>query len=133
MPIISISIPDKLLKEIDSYREEHGYSGRSELIREALREFLAQRPSRELLSRTIYSIIVVLTSHSQNPLVDKKVIDLAHEHSTLIKSFYHQTIDDENCVNIMVVESALSEAELLAKNLRRVNGEKHVWLIPLIF
>jgi hypothetical protein len=37
MTVVSVSMPDELLERIDSFADEHGYTGRSEVVREAAR------------------------------------------------------------------------------------------------
>jgi CopG family nickel-responsive transcriptional regulator len=40
MPVVSLSINDGLLEELDKVRDDLGYSGRSEVIRAAIRLLL---------------------------------------------------------------------------------------------
>ena len=40
MTVVSISMPDELLERIDEFADEHGYTGRSEVFREAGRNLL---------------------------------------------------------------------------------------------
>ena len=42
MPIVSISLTSKLLKKLDRFMKERGYSSRSEAIRDAIRDFLSE-------------------------------------------------------------------------------------------
>ena len=42
MSIVSISMPEALLERIDTFADEHGYSGRSEVFREASRKLLEE-------------------------------------------------------------------------------------------
>jgi len=42
MSIVSISMPEALLERIDTFADEHGYSGRSEVVREASRKLLEE-------------------------------------------------------------------------------------------
>lgn len=132
-PIISISIPENLLEKIDEVIKAHGYTGRSELIREALREYLAQKYSRELYTRDkIYGILIALTNHELRPSVDRKVIDLIHSFQSLIKSFYHQLLEKGWCLNIVVMETTWNEVQALMKMLRKTRGVDKVWFIPIL-
>lgn len=49
---ISISLPDDIKAEVDAFVREHGLS-RSDLVRQALREYLLIRRFRELRARMI--------------------------------------------------------------------------------
>jgi len=33
MAVVSVSMPDELLERLDQFAEEHGYTGRSEVVR----------------------------------------------------------------------------------------------------
>lgn len=131
MPIISISLPSNLLDKIDEYIREYGYTGRSELIREALREYLSQRFPEETFTGRIYAIVIILTNHELRPSVDQKVIDTIHTFQTMIKSFYHQLLEKGWCLNIAIVESTWNEIQLLVKSLRKIQGVDNIWFIPL--
>lgn len=131
MPIISISLPSSLLDKIDAYIRKYGYTGRSELIREALREYISQKFPEETFAGRIYGIIIVLTNHELKPSVDQKVIDAIHSLQTMIKSFYHQLLEGGWCLNIAIIESTWGDVQTLIRMLRKIQGVDHIWFIPL--
>ncbi len=131
MPIISISLPTSLLDKIDEYIRKYGYTGRSELIREALREYIIEKFPEEAFTGKIYAIIIVLTNHETRPSVDQRVIDTIHSFQTIIKSFYHQLLEKNWCLNIAIVESMWSEIQMLIKTLRKIKGVEKIWFLPL--
>ncbi|ABM80076.1 CopG family ribbon-helix-helix protein [Hyperthermus butylicus] len=131
MAVISISLPNNLLDKVDEYIEKYGYTSRSELIREALREYLSQRFPQETFTGKIYAIVVILTNHEIKPSVDQKVINTIHSFQTIIKSFYHQLLEGSWCLNIAVVESTWNEIQALVKALRKIQGIDRIWFIPL--
>ena len=49
MTIISVSLSEKLLKEIDDLKEELGFSGRSEVIRTSTRMLIADYQEKKTL------------------------------------------------------------------------------------
>ena len=42
MPIISVSLTSDLLRKLDNFMKERGYSSRSEAIRDAIRDSLSE-------------------------------------------------------------------------------------------
>ena len=42
MPIVSISLTEEILKEIDNLQKSMGFSGRSDAIRAGIRSFVAE-------------------------------------------------------------------------------------------
>ncbi len=130
MPVVSISLPETLLEKIDSVVRRYGYTGRSELIRDAIREYLARLEvvnERELVN----AVILVVTDHDVSQHVDQKVIEIVHEHQTLIKSFHHQFLDENTCLNIAVVRASIAEIQAMLKEIRRTRGVRRVWLTLL--
>lgn len=132
MPIISISLPQNLLDKLDEIIETQGYTGRSEFIREALREFIEEKYiSREKLPKKLYALVIALTNHEIRPSVDEKFIQVIHEYQPIIRSFYHQLLERGYCLNIAVIEAGLLEARELLKTLRRIRGIEKIWFIPI--
>jgi CopG family nickel-responsive transcriptional regulator len=48
MSVVSISMPEALLECIDEFADEHGYSGRSEVVREGTRTLLEEFQERNI-------------------------------------------------------------------------------------
>ena len=48
MTVVSVSMPEELLERIDEFSEDHGYTGRSEVIREASRNLLGEFEDQRL-------------------------------------------------------------------------------------
>ena len=134
MPIISISLSENLLGLVDSLVKEYGYMGRSELIREALREFVEQKHSERVYggSGEIYGILIALTNHELKPSVDEKVIETVHSFQPIIRSFYHQLLEGELCLNIVIIEALWGEIRSLLKLLRKIRGVEKIWFIPIM-
>ncbi len=128
MTIISISIPDELLKKLDAYMELKGYASRSELIRELIREHIESEPAVDPDS-DITSILIIVTDHDESLSVDERVVRLIHGYQPLIRAFYHQHLTDKLCLNIAVVSGSASMISTLVKNLRSLRGVRNVWAL----
>ena len=60
MPIVSISLNDDILSEIDKLQKTMGFSGRSEIIRAGIRNLISEEKQRENLSGNIHAILMVV-------------------------------------------------------------------------
>ena len=60
MTIVSISLPEKFLKEIDEIADDMGFAGRSEVIRTGLRLLLDEKKAKEKLKGEIDAILLVI-------------------------------------------------------------------------
>ena len=56
MPIVSISLTEEILKEIDSLQKNLGFSGRSDAIRAGIRSFVSEENQKENLSGSVNAI-----------------------------------------------------------------------------
>ncbi len=129
MPVVSISLPEPLLERIDEAVRRFGYTGRSELIREAVREFL--QGLEEHPDHPVYALIVALTDTRASRQADQRVLEVVHEHQEIVRAFYHQFLGEGLCLNIALVRATVSEVRHVVSEVRRTRGVKRVWFAVL--
>ena len=56
MEVISISLSDALLEQLDTFVDEHGYGGRSEVVREAARALFTEFEDRHFDDRPLLGL-----------------------------------------------------------------------------
>ena len=59
MPIVSISLTEEILREIDALQKNLGFSGRSDAIRAGIRSFVSEEKQKENLSGNVNAILLV--------------------------------------------------------------------------
>jgi CopG family nickel-responsive transcriptional regulator len=91
--IVSISLPDRIINDIENALSELGYMSRSELIRDAVREFLREKKKLEDVKGTAEGVITLLYNHD----VASKVSEVRHRYMGLFRSFMHSDFDIDNC------------------------------------
>ena len=69
MPIISISLNEEILSEIDKLQKSMGFSGRSEIIRAGLRTLISEEKQRSNLSGLIHAILMVVHDEESEQIV----------------------------------------------------------------
>ena len=60
MPIVSISLTEEILKEIDNLQKTMGFSGRSDAIRAGIRSFVSEEKQKAELSGDVHAILLVV-------------------------------------------------------------------------
>ena len=100
MAIISISLNDKLLTEIDQLQKELGFSGRSEVIRAGARMLLADNKDKEKLDGWLNSVLLLI--HSQK--VEDTVTAIKHEFEDIISTQIHNHLRDDKCIEVFILE-----------------------------
>ncbi len=100
MAIISISMSDDMLREIDKLKNELGFSARSELLRAGARMLIADRREKAHLEGRINAILMLI--HTQN--VEDIVTDLKHRFEDITNTQIHSHIREGKCLEIFILE-----------------------------
>ncbi len=114
MSIISISLNEKILKEMDRLKEDLGFSGRSEVIRAACRALLSENREREALSGSLNSMIVVV--HDQK--AEGAVTEIKHDFEDIISTQIHNNLKGGKCLEVFILEGKAERIRQLAKLLQ---------------
>lgn len=125
MAIISVSLNDKLLGEIDSLKEEMGFSGRSDVIRAAARILIDEKKSEEKIEGRVNALIFLI--HSQR--VEGAVTDIKHEFEDIINTQIHSHLKEENCLELFILEGEASRIKDITRRFRNCGKMEHLKLI----
>jgi CopG family nickel-responsive transcriptional regulator len=117
MTVVSVSMPESLLERIDEFAEEHGYTGRSEIIREASRNLLGEFEDKRLEGRELMGIVTVLFDY-ETTNVEEKMMHLRHEHGGLVASNFHSHVGEHRCMELFVLEGDLEEISTFVGKIR---------------
>ena len=108
MAVVSISMPDELEARIDEFAERHGYTGRSEVVREAARNLLNEFEDERLEERDLMAVVTVLFDY-ETTSVEERMMHLRHDHESLIISNYHSHVGNHYCMELFVLEGELED------------------------
>lgn len=100
MSIISVSLNDVILKEIQKIQKEEGYSARSEVMRAGIRQLISESRGTEKLTGIINSILIIIHSHE----VEDAVSDIKHDFKDITKTQIHSHLEKEKCLEIFVLQ-----------------------------
>ncbi len=98
MAIISMSLDDELLKDIDSLQEKLNFKGRSEVIRVALRLLIDDHKNKCELQGEIDAILLVV--HQEK---DEDVNKIKHDYQSLILTQVHNHLKNHECLDMFVL------------------------------
>lgn len=119
MTVVSISMPDELERRIDEFAETHGYTGRSEVVREATRSLLSEFEDHRLEERDLMAVITVLFDHHMRS-VEEQMMHLRHDHESLVSANFHGHVGDHYCMELFVLEGSLDEISEFVGRVRAV-------------
>lgn len=125
MTIISISLNEKLLGELDLLKEDMGFSGRSDVIRAAARMLIDENKQSQKISGNVNAVLFLI--HSQK--VEDKITMIKHDYEDIINTQIHSHLKEENCLEIFILEGDSSRIKELARNFRKCGKMEHLKLI----
>ncbi|SEH61779.1 transcriptional regulator, CopG family [Halopenitus malekzadehii] len=117
MTVVSVSMPEELLDRIDSFSEDHGYTGRSEVIREASRNLLGEFEDVRLEDRDLMAVVTVLFNY-ETTSVEERMMRLRHEHEHLVASNFHSHVGAHYCMELFVLEGDLESISTFVGKIR---------------
>jgi len=108
MTVVRVSMPDELLERIDGFAEEHGYTGRSGVVREAARTLLGEFNDEQLEGRDLMGLVTVLFDYEGTD-VEQQLMHLRHDHDELVISHVHNHVGDHYCMELFILEGKLTD------------------------
>lgn len=106
MLIVSSSMTERLRDDLDTFAEEHGYSGRSEVIREACQSLLEEYQETDYEDRRVLATVTAVFGYDE-PEIERRMMDIRHKFETSIRSNSHNCLDgNAGCVETFVIEAA---------------------------
>jgi CopG family nickel-responsive transcriptional regulator len=109
MPIVSSSMTERLREDLDTFAEEHGYTGRSEVIREACHSLLEEYQESDYEDRRVLMTVTAVFGYDE-PEIERRMMDIRHEFEGSIRSNSHNCLrGNAGCVETFVVEAAYQD------------------------
>ena len=127
MPIVSISLNEEILSELDRLQKSMGFSGRSEAIRAGIRSFVSEEKQKSDLSGNIHAILLVV--HNDN--FDHIVSGITHNFEDLITTHLHSKIEKENCMELFVIDGDAEKISTMTRDFQKNKNMDTVKLVAL--
>ena len=127
MPIVSISLNDEILSELDKLQSSMGFSGRSEAIRAGIRTFVSEEKQKSDLTGNIHAILLVV----HNDEFDHVVSGITHNFEDLIITHLHSKIEKEKCMELFVMNGDAEKVSTITKDFQTNRNMDTVKLVAL--
>lgn len=112
MAVVSVSLPDILLEQADTFIQARGFAGRSELVRAALRDLLA-REGQTGRSGITSATVTLLYPHG----AERKIGEIRHDFTDVIQSMMHGHAE-AGCVELFLVKGNAERIRRFTDTLR---------------
>ncbi|WP_251330255.1 MULTISPECIES: CopG family ribbon-helix-helix protein [Haloplanus] len=97
---------ERLRDDLDTFAEEHGYTGRSEVIREACQSLLKEYQETDYEGRRVLATVTAVFGYDE-PEIERRMMDIRHEFEASIRSNSHNCLEgNAGCVETFVIEAA---------------------------
>jgi CopG family nickel-responsive transcriptional regulator len=114
-----------MLKAMDEIQDSVGFSGRSELIRAAIRLLLEDTREKSDLTGKLNAVVVVGHASADEAPVTK----LKHKFEDIVKTHVHSKVSHEDCIEIFVLAGDGREIAQMAKEFEKERKIRSVKLI----
>ena len=116
---IGVSLEGRLLEDFDRLVRTEGFASRSEALRELIRRALVIR-RRETGGKVVGTITFVYR-HDVG-MVTHRILHRQHEFLGSIRATAHTHLNEETCLEVLIMEGDSARVEELANRLRTTRG-----------
>src|SRR5574344_553528 len=106
-----VSLDGELLRRFDDFIGAEGYDNRSKAIADLIREAFVNDDF--VKGGTVAGAITIVYDHHKREAVNK-LLDIQHDHGSLIISTQHIHLDHDNCLEIAAVKGPGAKVKELA-------------------
>jgi CopG family nickel-responsive transcriptional regulator len=125
MTIISISLNEQNIKDLDQIQKELGFSGRSEAVRTALRMLVAERNERRKMVGHVDGVLIVVNEMGGSDDID----EIYHSNQSLIRTHIHNHIGQDKCMNLLIMSGEARDVSKVLSSLEKLAGINYMKFI----
>lgn len=122
-----MSFEPELLDRFDALIKTKGYTNRSEAIRDLVRKSLIESEVEDEKGDVIGTLTIIYDHDAAN--VANRLLHIQHHHHSEISSTTHIHVDEQTCLEVLVVRGRGDDVRELADNIKAIKGVKHGELV----
>jgi len=124
---VGVSFEPELLEKFDAMITKKGYSNRSEAVRDLVRKSLIEADIEKEKGDVFGTLTIIYDHHAGD--VNNRLMHLQHHHIGDILSTTHIHVDEDTCLEVLIVRGKAGDVKRLADNIRALRGVKHGGLV----
>jgi len=125
MTVVSVTIPNELLRKFDEFMKMRGYYSRSEAFRDAIRSLMTETELAKMETGNVAATIMITCDYARKD-VDLKMTELRHEFDDVVIENVHRHIGEKYCLEIFIVEGNSNRILDLIGRIRGMRGIQQV-------
>ena len=119
----TVSMDKRLLERFDERNKEKGYTNRSEGIRDLVRNCLIEEQMKDKDEKVAATVTIVYDHHKRE--LSDSLIEIQHHHSNVVVAATHVHLDNENCLEVIILRGKCVEVKSIADMIIAQKGVKH--------
>jgi CopG family nickel-responsive transcriptional regulator len=127
---IGIALDSDLLKRFDRSIEKSGYTNRSEAFRDLIRDRLVREQTAAPDATVVGTVTLIYDHHSHG--ITEKLTEAQHEHHDLVVSTTHAHLDQDSCLEVLIVHGKAARVQLFADIVIGLKGVQHGRLVMTV-
>jgi CopG family nickel-responsive transcriptional regulator len=116
--VVSVSLPSKLLTELDRFVAQGEFGGRSGAVQSAIVDFIAEQRGQVAGTGRANAIIAVCFDKRD----ERRIGEIKHDYTDVLKSMLHTHLEGADCVEVFVVEGSGPRIQAMGRALQAVKG-----------
>lgn len=125
MTIVSVSLSETVLHELNRVEKAMGFSGRSETVRAAIRMLVAESKEREKLAGRVRGILLLIHEHEAESLVT----NVKHSFLDIIHTQLHNRFKEGKCLELFLLEGDAGRVKDITQTFQKCDGIEQVRLV----
>jgi CopG family nickel-responsive transcriptional regulator len=117
---ISVSLPESLLRQLDSMVSVRGFESRSQAIAEMINQQLAEH--KQQLGEEIMAGTITLVYDHSTPGLQKQLADLQHEYLSEVISSLHVHLMHAHTMEVILVQGPAARLQAIADRMVTSRG-----------
>ncbi len=113
--LISVSLPNDLLKDLDAILGKERSAVRSEVVRQAIRTYLIEYKELGKLKGNIIATVTVLYDKKET---NEELSKLRNEFRDMITAIFHSHLTETSCLEVMVIKGPAKRLKNLIDELK---------------
>ena len=124
----SVAMPEGLLMQFDSFVARRGVAkNRSEVMRDLVRDALVSEQVGVAGTEVMGTLTIVFNHHASD--VQEVLHNIQHAHLGIIVSTTHVHLDEDNCLEVIILRGETTDVHLIADQILGTKGVNHGGLV----
>jgi len=125
-----VSTEPELISRFDRMIKKKGYTNRSEAIRDLMRKSLIYEDTKNPEEQVVGTLTIIY-DHHKSKLVEH-LLSIQHDHHSEVLSTMHLHLDDDNCLEVLVIKGVLKKIKEIADGIIALKGVKYGELVTTV-